>query len=569
MGTIHYRRSRSILGVPAALAALLAGSVLALAACGAGGAAPGTTPSGAGQSRASGATASTTLPPPGGTSMAVSYSQPPTAPTRAKPESVCGWAFKPTVDIAVTELGCYDEDQDGLAVPHRVGIFDVLARRLVAGVQVGPASTLDGAFRWEPLKDQVVLKAGRPYLVGAETLGTDDPEKASEVVYVVEDPDDEHWPPEIAFGGLPATLRTAFASVGFHAPTDSKTFAGVGPAVWMSPNFKFRALNASLPTSPVPSQELTGESHFSRSGPPEGPHSSQPSPPPPLVVSDGVYRWDAPGTASSVQAGAVARHYVAVLSSGRIPDAGLYTASATCDFWGAGRQVRGAMTIQREHGLLAHERDRAWSWSKDYHLLTGPGVAVCEGMYRGSNRHVDQPPDPAPYLIVLAVDGDKIAHEEIFSQGAGRAVTFYGSPLGPGDTVQVAAHVGAALGAAFATRDRAALQALLAPDVLFRDVTDRRGTRGRDAALTWWDALAPAKDVKIKNRAPIAGPGWAVVRWTARRFWKTGFIPKGVDESRNGATVIEVRDGKVVRMTLYLEPGEGGEWTILQEQYPN
>lgn len=570
MSTIHYCRSRSSLSVPAGLLALLTVSALALGACG-GGAASGATPSGAGpgQSGAPGATASRTLPPPGGTSMAVSYAQPPTAPAEADPESVCGWAFRPKVDIAVTELGCYDEDQDGLALPHRVGIFDARGKRLVAGVQVGPDSTLDGAFRWEPLKEQVILKAGRPYLVGVETLGTDDPEKPSEVIYFVEDPDDERWASEIAFGGLRGNLRSGFTSGGFAAPTDPEEFATFSRGLWMSSNFKFRPVSASLPTSPVPSRGLTGGMHDSRSGPPQESHYSPSNPPPLLVLSDGAYRWDAPGTASSARAGAVARHYVAVLSSGRIPDAQLYTANATCDFWGAGRQVRGAMNIQREHRRLAHERDRAWSWSKVCHLLTGPGVAVCEGMSKGSNRHVDPPPDPAPYLVVFAVDGAKIAHEEVFSQGGGRPVTFYGSPPGPGDTVQVAAHVGAALGAAFATRDRAALQALLAPDVLFRDVTDRRGARGRDAVLTWWRAIAPAKAVKIRDRAPIAGPGWAVVRWTARRFYKTGYLPNGVDESRNGATVIEVRDGKVVRMTLYLEPGEGGEWTILQERYPN
>ena len=128
----------------------------------------------------------------------------------------------------------------------------------------------------------------------------------------------------------------------------------------------------------------------------------------------------------------------------------------------------------------------------------------------------------------------------------------------------MAAGIGAAVGKAFATRDRAALQALLAPDVLFRDGAATHDVRGLDAALEWWRTVAPRRALTIKNRPPLAGPGWAVVRWTGRRFYKDWIFPNGVDESRNGATVIEVRDGKVVRMTVYVEPGEGGGGSILQ-----
>ena len=559
MNRFGKRRSRVGLAIPAAVLALLTVPVLALAACG-GGAASGTTPpaatpaaAGPNQTQTPGATTSRTLPPPGGTSMAVSYAEPPYPPAKAIAAGTTGWKFKPTVDIAVTELGCYDEDQDGLARSHRVGIFDARNKRLLASVTVGRGSSLDGAFRWEPLEVRVVLKAGRSYLVGTHERPVEvNNEETLETLYDEEDAwPPGKWAPEIAFSGLRTNLG---ADRGFSAPANPRRLWAMIRVAWMSPNFKFRPVAASLPTSRVPSRELMGGSHYSPSGPP-----------PLLVLSDGAYRWDAPGSASSAQAQAVARRYIALLSSGGIPGAGLYTAQATCDFWGAGRQVKGATNIQRAHRQLAQQRDRAWSWGRRYHLLAAPGVAVCEGMYKGSNRHVDPPPDPAPYLVVLAVDGDKIAHEEIFSGPGGRPVMFYDSAPRPGDTAQVAAQVGAALCAAFASRDRATLMALLATDVLFRDVTYRTGARGREALPPWWATLAPARTVIIKNRAPIAGPGWAVVRWTARRFYKNGFLPNGVDESRNGATVIEVRDGKVVRMTLYLEPGEGGEASILQE----
>ncbi len=107
-----------------------------------------------------------------------------------------------------------------------------------------------------------------------------------------------------------------------------------------------------------------------------------------------------------------------------------------------------------------------------------------------------------------------------------------------------ASRVGGTVGGAFASGNLAALQALLAPDVLFYDTTQGRGARGSDAVAAWW-ANVPGT-VAFYNKSPISGRGWAVVRWTARRVYSTG-----VELAMPGATVLEVRDGKVVRMTLY------------------
>jgi FlaG/FlaF family flagellin (archaellin) len=193
---------------------------------------------------ASSSPAVSTSPPAEGAKAAVSYVQPPSPLPRANPASVCGWTFRPTVDIAVTELGCYDEDQDGLARSHRVGIFDARTERLLGSVHVGPGSTLDGAFRYESLDRPVVLKAGKSYLVGAETLGTGEPEKPSEVVYWVKSPDEDSWAPEIAFGELRTNLGSTSTSSGFSVPTDPRP----GLHMFMSPNFKFMPRSASSPT---------------------------------------------------------------------------------------------------------------------------------------------------------------------------------------------------------------------------------------------------------------------------------------------------------------------------------
>jgi hypothetical protein len=113
-------------------------------------------------------TASTT-PSAAGPRPAVSCALPPGLPSpHAITLGTVGWEFKPTVDIKVTDLGCFDVYQDGLALSHRVGILDEETSRLLATVTVRPKSPLDGVFRWESLAAPVVLRAGHSYLVGTE-----------------------------------------------------------------------------------------------------------------------------------------------------------------------------------------------------------------------------------------------------------------------------------------------------------------------------------------------------------------------------------------------------------------
>lgn len=287
----------------------------------------------------------------------------------------------------------------------------------------------------------------------------------------------------------------------------------------------------------------------------------------PVVVSDNPSRLHAAGTGSLAQTEAVARRYAEALSAEKIPGAGLYAAAATCDYWPVeyGR-MQGAENIERFWSESPGPEEGGvrvgaswWQWSKGYHLLLAPGLAVYEGVHTDSLGEYS-----LPDLMLLAVNGGKITHQEIFLAGNGltgdRPETFYDAAPGPEDTAEVAGQVGAAVGGAFATRDRAALEALLAPDVLFRGAADRQGASGRDALLAWFDTIGPRTVVRIKNQAPIAGPGWAVVRWTARRLYGgggNGFFPNGISEPANMATVIEVRGGKVVRLMVYGDSIDG------------
>jgi hypothetical protein len=284
--------------------------------------------------------------------------------------------------------------------------------------------------------------------------------------------------------------------------------------------------------------------------------------PPFIFESDNPSHLDAPGTGSLAQTEVVARRYAEALSAEKIPGAGLYAADATCDYWPLdGGEVRGAGNIGRFWYESYHPDGPDggaswWHWSKSYHLLLAPGLAVYEGVFSDSLSEYS-----TPDLVLIAVDGGRITHEEVFLAGNGltgeRPVTFCDAPPEPEDTAEVAGRVGAAVGEAFATRDRGALRALVAPDVLFRETAAGRGQSGREGLLAWFDAIGSSDVVQIKNDAPIVGPGWAVLRWTARRVYTGAILPNGISETANGATVVEVRGGKVVRIMLYGDSADG------------
>jgi len=124
-------------------------------------------------------------------------------------------------------------------------------------------------------------------------------------------------------------------------------------------------------------------------------------------------------------------------------------------------------------------------------------------------------------------------------------VVFARSAPGPKDTAKVASEVASAVGDAFAAGDQGAIAELVAPDILFYDTELQHGVRGVDALLAW---QSKTPSVELTNQEPMAGPGWAVVRWTVREAY-----PTGVELAMPGATVFEVRDGKVARMTLYYD----------------
>lgn len=81
-----------------------------------------------------------------------------------------GFKFQANQNISVTRLGFYDDQKNGLAERHDVGIFDssgvLLGSTTVAS---GTAAPLVGWFRYAALGSAIDLLAGNDYYVAAAT----------------------------------------------------------------------------------------------------------------------------------------------------------------------------------------------------------------------------------------------------------------------------------------------------------------------------------------------------------------------------------------------------------------
>lgn len=252
MRTDRTSRSLARLAFPVVPLVVLLAAALALAACGQDGtaASPSATAASPSATGASPDGFADTTPSDNGTTMAVSYSELPYPPSgESFAAGTVGWLFKPTVDIEITELGCFDAYQDGLAHAHSVGIFDARTGRLIVSVTVGPKSALEGAFRWEEIPGKpvevdgvtwnarsCVLQADHAYVVGTRTNPGVEGPGAHETLYPEDDPFEE-WAPEIDYGGLRTNLGSVTA---FSAPTNPRMDFAWAKIAWMSPNFKFR-----------------------------------------------------------------------------------------------------------------------------------------------------------------------------------------------------------------------------------------------------------------------------------------------------------------------------------------
>lgn len=159
---------------------------------------------------------------------------------------------------------------------------------------------------------------------------------------------------------------------------------------------------------------------------------------------------------------------------------------------------------------------------------------------------------PEAVAEVVTVRGEKVVREDFWWVTGPSLMTGEASPhparlrtpLGPADTAAAARRMAAAYAAALKAKDAARLVGLSAADVAFLDL--EYGDHGRRPALLrrYERMFRFPADLAFTDVRTFSGPGWAVVRWAVASK------SLGYDRAA-GLTVIEIRNGKIARETLY------------------
>ncbi len=119
------------------------------------------------------------------------------------------------------------------------------------------------------------------------------------------------------------------------------------------------------------------------------------------------------------------------------------------------------------------------------------------------------------------------------------------SRLAPADTAAVAEAVALKYAAALQAKDAAAVAALSAPKIAFMDTAySAAGTRRGQVQAQYARIFKGPADLAFTDLRYAVGPGWATLIWVADS-------PSWASSSGSGATMLEIRDGKIRRETLY------------------
>ena len=85
-----------------------------------------------------------------------------------------GFIFTATQNVALTALGFHDQQLNGLANAHDIGLFSTSGTLLAsATVAAGTAAPLIGEYRYVDLASAFTLLAGTSYVLAAHTFGAD------------------------------------------------------------------------------------------------------------------------------------------------------------------------------------------------------------------------------------------------------------------------------------------------------------------------------------------------------------------------------------------------------------
>ncbi len=192
---------------------------------------------------------------------------------------------------------------------------------------------------------------------------------------------------------------------------------------------------------------------------------------------------------------------------------------------------------------------------KTVSTYVGRGAALWEA-WPGSYVAVGGWYSPEAVAEVVTVRGERIAREDFFwvegpntkaGQVSPHPVRLRTRP-GPADTSSAAQRVALSYTAALREKDAPRLARISAADVLFLDVGYGDHGRRKELLRRYERMFAYPGDLAFTRIRTFSGPGWAVVRWTASSG-SSGY------EGVAGLTVLEIRDGKIARETLYCAKG--------------
>jgi ketosteroid isomerase-like protein len=245
-----------------------------------------------------------------------------------------------------------------------------------------------------------------------------------------------------------------------------------------------------------------------------------------------------PGSASAAQARAVARKYAAGAKAEKVK-VDLLAADWTMDIWLADQHFTGSGATD-----YMRRAPEVLDWSKGSVLATA-GAAAVEQVVTNAGAGVTM-----PCIDVLTIDDGKITHMEVYGNGvAGSHVArpkHVAAKPGPADDAAAAEAAVTAYYLALARGDAAAAAALYSPRVVFQDTTTDGKAGGAQEAVAWLSKAAAVPNMSVELKSVIAGSGWAAARWVF-----SGDTSNGLYAGVRGATVFEVRDGKIVRQTIY------------------
>ena len=264
--------------------------------------------------------------------------------------------------------------------------------------------------------------------------------------------------------------------------------------------------------------------------------SASPSPTPSSAIAFDPFP---PGTATAEEAMAIGRDYAAQLTAKTLGTSALFAADAIVRISFTGEEFTGAdvLAYYSHPGFLANDFSTAPMYA------TG-GAAVVE-------HTVSNADGPLIYTLeMLSVSDGKITHQEVYGAGVagGVAPQPMASQPGPADTGEAAHAVVTAYFKALAKGDVTAASALYDPAVVFQDADAKPG--GAPELVAWHQKLAAVPELLFEPRSIIAGDGWALARWVLG-----GTTSYGLWTGGTGATMFEVRDGKIARQTMYYDTG--------------